>query len=79
MFDDRVHLRPRPTARIWHLLRGTALWVIGIARNHFVFRGELWPERKLQDLIRDAILDNGRLAWQKTQKTQGVFTLGLSI
>lgn len=53
---------------IWSLVRGAALWLCWIMRNHLVFAQDRWPTPLLHKLFWDVVLDNGRASLLRTVK-----------
>ncbi len=50
---------------IWSLLRGITLWTLWIECNDLVFNNERWNVVKIHKVIWDALLDYGRVAWNR--------------
>ncbi len=62
---------PRQVQRvenIWCLLKGITLWTLWIERNDLVFNNERWNVVKIHKVIWDALLDYGRVAWNRCMK-----------
>ena len=50
---------------LWSLVRGLPAWILWIDRNANTFSNDVWTQTKLE-ILRDAELDLGQMAWMKT-------------
>jgi hypothetical protein len=55
----------RQKNKIWHPLRGIALWIIWIERNDKVFNHEQWHESKVKHWIWDDLIVYVKAAWNR--------------
>ncbi len=53
---------------IWSLLRGITLSTLWIEPNDLVFNNERWNVAKIHKIIWDALLDYGRVAWNRCMR-----------
>ena len=51
--------------KVWHLLRGIALWTIWIERNDKVFNHEQWHESKVKQRNWDELIIYAKAAWKR--------------
>ncbi len=53
---------------IWSLLRGITLWILWSEWNDLVFNNKRWNVVKIRKVIWDALLDYGRVVWNRCMK-----------
>ena len=53
-------------AKFWSLLRGVTLWTLWIVRNDQVFNQCRWLQAKIEQIIRQGLVDYGSGDWIKT-------------
>jgi hypothetical protein len=68
-YNEKLTLRAclpsslRKFSVLWSLLCSVTLWRIWIERNDLVFNDIKWHDFKLNSLIREDLLDDGRIMW----------------
>ncbi len=65
VFATKSPRRMQHVESIWSLLRGITLW---IEWNDLVFNNERWNVGKIHKVIWDALLDYGRVVWNRCMR-----------